>query len=84
MPSAAPFRFASSFEGMRHLRMADPLKVGYFSEAIQEGTQPNKTRLVTTAEGNHAFPSRTRPLSPPAPMVLGPQGPGRVGRCQAE
>ncbi|MGY3387038.1 hypothetical protein ACVWZB_004995, partial [Paenibacillus polymyxa] len=23
------------------------------------------------------------PLSPPAPMVLGPQGPGRVGRCQA-
>src|SRR5690606_37040875 len=35
------------------------------------------------AEGNQAFPSRTRPLSPPAPMVLGPQGPGRVGRCQA-
>ncbi|OME31281.1 hypothetical protein BSK58_29310, partial [Paenibacillus odorifer] len=27
--------------------------------------------------------SRTRPLSPPAPMVLGPKGPGRVGRCQA-
>ncbi|MCC3378160.1 hypothetical protein, partial [Paenibacillus farraposensis] len=23
------------------------------------------------------------PLSPPAPMVLGPQGPGRVGRRQA-
>jgi hypothetical protein len=35
------------------------------------------------AEGNHAFPYRTRPLSPPAPMVLGPQGPGRVGRRQA-
>ncbi len=36
------------------------------------------------AEGNHTFPSRTRPLSPPAPMVLGPKGPGRVGRCQAD
>jgi hypothetical protein len=40
-------------------------------------------RLVAMAEGNHAYPSRTRPLSPPAPMVLGPQGPGRVGRRQA-
>ncbi|MCP3775348.1 hypothetical protein NLX71_18930, partial [Paenibacillus sp. MZ04-78.2] len=27
---------------------------------------------------------RTRTLSLPAPMVLGPQGPGRVGRRQAE
>ncbi|WP_222126009.1 hypothetical protein, partial [Paenibacillus xylanexedens] len=27
---------------------------------------------------------RTRPLSPLAPMVLGPQGPGRVGRRQAK
>ena len=41
-------------------------------------------RLVMMAKGNHAFPSRTRPLSPSAPMVLGPQGPGRVGRCQAQ
>src|SRR5690606_34467273 len=39
--------------------------------------------LVTMAEGNHAYPSRTRPLSLPAPMVRGPRGPGRVGRCQA-
>ena len=39
--------------------------------------------LVMMAEGTHPFPSRTRRLSPPAPMVLGPQGPGRVGRCQA-
>ncbi len=39
--------------------------------------------LVMMAEGKHAYPSRTRPLSPPAPMVLGPQGPGRVGRRQA-
>ncbi len=36
------------------------------------------------AEGNHAYPSRTRTLSLPAPMVLGPQGPGRVGRRQAD
>jgi hypothetical protein len=35
------------------------------------------------AEGTHAFPSRTRPLSPPASMVLEPQGSGRVERCQA-
>ena len=41
-------------------------------------------RLVMMAEGNHTFPSRTRLLSPPAPMVLGPQGPGRVGRRQAD
>jgi hypothetical protein len=27
--------------------------------------------LVTLAEGQHRFPSRTRRLSPPAPMVLG-------------
>ena len=39
--------------------------------------------LVAIAEGFHAYPSRTRPLSPPAPMVLGPKGPGRVGRRQA-
>src|SRR5690606_33201124 len=39
--------------------------------------------LVMMAEGTHAYPYRTRPLSPPAPMVLEPQGSGRVGRCQA-
>src|SRR5690606_3775265 len=39
--------------------------------------------LVAMAEGNHAYPSRTRPLSLPAPMVLGPQGPGGVGRRKA-
>ena len=40
-------------------------------------------RLVVMAEGTHPFPYRTRPLSPPAPMVLAPKGAGRVGRCQA-
>lgn len=43
-----------------------------------------KSCLVAMAEGFHTYPSRTRPLSPPAPMVLGPQGPGRVGRRQAK
>ena len=32
------------------------------------------------AAGSHPFPSRTRKLSPPAPMVLGGRPPGRVGR----
>src|SRR5437588_8497958 len=32
------------------------------------------------ARGKHLFPFRTEKLSPSAPMVLGLQGPGRVGR----
>src|SRR3954451_5049449 len=32
------------------------------------------------ARGKHLFPFRTEKLSPTAPMVLGPHGPGRVGR----
>src|SRR4051812_50193919 len=32
------------------------------------------------AAGVHLFPFRTEKLSPPAPMVLGEQSPGRVGR----
>ena len=32
------------------------------------------------SEGAHLFPFRTEQLSPSAPMVLGPRGPGRVGR----
>src|SRR5579875_4103955 len=32
------------------------------------------------AEEKHPFPSRTRPCPPPAPMILGGQPPGRVGR----
>ena len=35
---------------------------------------------VAIAWGKHLFPFRTEPLSPTAPMVLGSQGPGRVGR----
>jgi hypothetical protein len=40
--------------------------------------------LVAIAEGTHAYPSRTRPLRPPAPMILGAKAPGKVGRRQAE
>ena len=35
---------------------------------------------VVLARGKHLFPFRTEQLSPSAPMVLGPHGPGRVGR----
>ena len=35
---------------------------------------------VAIARGIHLFPFRTEPLSLSAPMVLGPRGPGRVGR----
>ena len=35
---------------------------------------------VVIAAGKHLFPFRTEQLSPPAPMVLGGQPPGRVGR----
>src|SRR5690606_14330395 len=37
---------------------------------------------VRTAEGPHPFPFRTRPLSPPAPMVLLGRPSGRVGPCR--
>ena len=38
------------------------------------------TISVVIAAGLHLFPFRTEKLSPPAPMVLGGQPPGRVGR----
>ena len=38
--------------------------------------------LAAMAAGFHPFPSRTRQLSPPAPMIVGPQGPSKVGRRQ--
>ena len=39
--------------------------------------------LVTTAEGAHPFPSRTRSLSPPAPTILQGQPCGTIGRCRS-
>src|SRR5438445_13841368 len=35
-------------------------------------------------EGPHPFPSRTRKLNPPGPMVLRWQRRGRVGRCRGK
>ncbi len=40
---------------------------------------PSTIWAVIAAE-IHLFPFRTEKLSPPAPMVLGAQAPGRVGR----
>jgi hypothetical protein len=46
-------------------------------EGLRETSQGSP---VAMARGRHLFPFRTEQLSPSAPMVLGPQGPGRVGR----
>src|SRR5579859_7356812 len=47
-------------------------------------TSPGRAgRLVTTAEGTHPFPSRTRSLSPPAPTILQGQPCGTIGRCRS-
>src|SRR5215204_5612585 len=37
---------------------------------------------VAISVGSHPFPSRTRKLSPPEPMVLHGKPCGRVGRCR--
>src|SRR5205085_10150464 len=44
-----------------------------------DGAAPLTISAVIAA-GVHLFPFRTEKLSPPAPMVLGGQPPGRVGR----
>src|SRR3954453_8149259 len=55
-------------------------------EAIVQFSGPGARAVVSSpvsvaiARGKHLFPFRTEKLSPSAPMVLGPQGPGRVGR----
>src|SRR3954463_158096 len=48
-------------------------------EGHREGVRSHRFPVVM-ARGKHLFPFRTEQLSPSAPMVLGPQGPGRVGR----
>jgi hypothetical protein len=48
-------------------------------EGHREGERSHQFPVVM-ARGKHLFPFRTEQLSPSAPMVLGPQGPGRVGR----
>ena len=59
---------------------------GFNVAAFRTGNGGRETRNgfygfpVTVAEGLHPFPSRTRKLSPPAPMVLRWQRRGRVCR----
>ena len=48
------------------------------------GIATGSSFLAVIATGSHPFPYRTRQLSPSAPMVVGPQGPSRVGRRQNE
>ena len=60
------------------------IQFGFSFQASSLSIYDVNARLVAIAEGFHTYPSRTRPLSPPAPMVLGPKGPGRVGRRQAD
>jgi hypothetical protein len=52
------------------------------SKDLRSVARLDKFIPVTMAEGPHPFPFRTRPLSPPAPMVLSGQPGGRVGRCR--
>src|SRR5256885_11057769 len=63
-----------SFEGPR-ARVAP-------ARALPHGAEPLGLEQfpVAIARGKHLFPFRTEQLSLAAPMVLGSQGPGRVGR----
>src|SRR4051795_1358776 len=48
--------------------------------AVLRGRRDSREFPVALARGKHLFPFRTEKLSLSAPMVLGSQGPGRVGR----
>src|SRR3954454_12497786 len=48
--------------------------------AVLRGRRDSREFPVALARGKHLFPFRTEKLSLTAPMVLGSQGPGRVGR----
>jgi len=47
-----------------------------------DGHFNDSPNLYAIEQGSHPFPSRTRKLRLASPMVLGPSGPGRVGRVQ--
>ena len=79
--------FVSSFQGLNLVLILCCMPfigLDILLKYEQSRQAAQKSCLVAIAEGFHTYPSRTRPLSPPAPMVLGPQGPGRVGRRQAQ
>src|SRR5437867_3070680 len=55
--------------------------VNILSIRVAAGYQPAPRFWVTIARGTHPFPSRTRKLSPSAPMVLHARVCGSVGSC---
>jgi len=57
-----------------HSRFVQRYAHGIFAGTIREDPEPRF---------DFAFPIRTRPLSPPAPMVLGTLVPGRIGFRQS-
>ena len=57
-----------------------PYKQGVTGSSPVEPTK--KINMVVIEKRIHLFPFRTQKLSSSSPMVLGPQGPGRVGRSQ--
>src|SRR4029434_2602388 len=65
-----------------HSYISRPLEVSVLG-CTRESTYSIAIRFpVALPEGPHPFPSRTRKLSPPGPMVLCWQRHGRVGRCR--
>ena len=65
--------------GLDGLTFVVPARLLCSFEGPLEG-EVSRSFPVVMARGKHLFPFRTEQLSPSAPMVLGPQGPGRVGR----
>src|SRR4051812_28719013 len=57
-----------------------PLLWSFEGVRASESAATRLTTWAVIATGKHLFPFRTEKLSPLAPMVLGEQSPGRVGR----
>src|SRR3954454_17950113 len=57
-----------------------PLLWSFEGARASDSAAARLTTWAVIAAGKHLFPFRTEKLSPLAPMVLGEQSPGRVGR----
>src|SRR3954467_8298277 len=57
-----------------------PLLWSFEGARASDSAAARLTAWAVIATGKHLFPFRTEKLSPLAPMVLGEQSPGRVGR----
>src|SRR3954452_8446971 len=57
-----------------------PLLWSFEGARASDSAAARLTSWAVIATGKHLFPFRTEKLSPLAPMVLGEQSPGRVGR----